>query len=141
MNWSELLTINWGQWLPIAISCVIALTGLYLALDNRRLRKARATLDESAASETIAKSALLLVVPMQKKITELEHQTADQETRLTNQSARLAEMERGINSRDLELEGLRAGLVVLTNQLRRMEIIPEYTPPIKVIVSPLEKKA
>ncbi len=129
MDWSALLAINWGQWIPIGVSLLVAITGLYLAFDNRRLRQAEAERDESTASGLITKAALALVRPMQDKISELERTVLDQGSRLTAQSIRMATLEQGISTRDLELEGLRAGMTVLTNQMRRLGIVPEYQPP------------
>lgn len=140
MLWTLFVSINWSLWIPIGISVIVAGTGLYLAIDNRNLRKAQADNEESSATATLTKSALSLVAPMQKQITALEKVSQDQGTRLTMYAQRITDLEHGIDMRDLELEGLRAGLVVLTNQLRRLEIVPEYTPPTKVKTGPLGKK-
>jgi hypothetical protein len=118
-----------AQWATILISLIIAVTGLYLAIANRRVRLSQVDRDESSASAAITKSALSLVAPMQTKITALETQLTEQSSRLTNQSQRISDLEHGISIRDAELEGLRAGIVVLTSQLKRLNIIPEYNPP------------
>ncbi len=141
MNWSGVLAINWGQWIPIGISFLVAMTGLYLALDNRRLRGAQVERDESTASAAITRSALSLVGPMQSKIATLEGQVSDLTTRLTINSQRTTDLEHGIQIRDAELEGLRAGVVVLTSQLKRLSIVPEYNPPPQTTVDLLAQKA
>ncbi len=116
---------------------MVAVTGLYLAVDNRRLRSAEANRDDSVATAAITKSALLLVGPLQKKIGELESRASNQDTQLAAQASRITDLEGGIRLRDIEVEGLRAGIIVLTSQLKRLNIVPEYTTPPKIKTGPL----
>jgi hypothetical protein len=97
-------------------------------LVNRRMGQSQIADVDATASQRIAASSLTLIRPLQERIDELEKLRAVDRTVMTSQSTRLSELEKRNVSQTAELDGLRAGVIVLTSQLKRLGIAPEYSP-------------
>lgn len=108
------------------VALIITVVG-YLV--NQGQNKAAVSLADATASETITKTSLSLIEPLQAKIVELERDLLEMTRTSALQAQRIADLERNESMRDAEMRGLRAGVGVLTAQLERLFIVPEYTPP------------
>ena len=109
------------------VALIITVVG-YLV--NQGQNKAAVSLADATASETITKTSLSLIEPLQAKIVELERDLLEMTRTGALQAQRIADLELKDSKRESELKGLRAGVGVLTAQLERLLVIPEYTPQI-----------
>lgn len=110
-------------------SGVISLVGLLVSfVINWRLHRSQIASEEANAGKTISDSALGLIKPLQQRTLELETQVVQLNEQSTFQATRITELETERIKIQAELVGLRAGVVVLTSQLIRLGLAPEYVP-------------
>ena len=112
------------------VSGFISVAGLGLGyLVMRRVNDTQADRNTSAASGEVAEAARNLLQPLNDQIDKLSKQMSRMTDDMMASNKRVAQLTEDVRMRDAELEGLRAGVVVLINQLREAGIEPRYQPP------------
>ena len=105
---------------------------------NRRRNDAEAQKFDADAAKKIVDSARDLLPMLTKRIDDLQETVTQMSVSLTqakndldvaNEQIKL--MSREAEAQNVLIEGLRAGLTVLVNQLREAKLEPRYTPPTK----------
>ncbi len=100
------------------IMAAVALGGLAVQWWTGRSTKRK---DEASASESIAEAVTTLLTPLRERIAQLETQTKEQ-------SQQIEMLTKTTKEQQFEITELRAGVMLLTNQIVGLGHTPIYVP-------------
>lgn len=127
----------------LVVTMLVSLAGAYLGFDARRTARERLADVRKTNAEgdgAAAEAVKLLLEPLNARITNLAADLSAAEIKIATLTVALQEREGQIKAQQDEMDELRAGVTILTSQMRENKIEPRWQPRPKPGTAPLVGK-